>query len=176
MSINEKLGSMGIPGFRSGKKWKIALATLAYICLFFVLLAIIVTAVEEYTSPPRPPRTPDELLIAAIEERGDAAGRAGGGILSAHYYPESKEANVSVELVGMPRSIIKQMFVRNAILIANATFSAGLDVEKLSITSWDKNWGVDGSGDLESNIILKTIVTRETHNKTHNKIDYDKIC
>jgi len=172
MSIIEKLGSMGIPGFRSGKKWKMGLAIIVYICLFFVILGAIVTVVtvvEEYTRPPPPPiakatKTCDELFAASIEERIEAAGRGGrgqGSILSAHYYPESKEANVSVELVAIHRSIIKEMFVRNAVWIADATFLAGLDIEKISITSWDR-------GCLESNVILKAIVTRETH----NKIDY----
>lgn len=30
MGITEKLGKMGIPGFRSGKKWKMAIAIFGY--------------------------------------------------------------------------------------------------------------------------------------------------
>lgn len=36
--ISSKLGKMGIPGFRSGKTWKMALATFVY---FFIILVII---------------------------------------------------------------------------------------------------------------------------------------
>ncbi len=36
--ISGKLGKMGIPGFRSGKTWKMALATFVY---FFIILVII---------------------------------------------------------------------------------------------------------------------------------------
>ncbi len=55
---------------------------------------------------------------------------------------------------------------RKAIAIAKATFSSGLDVEKLSITSLGQNWG---SSDWI--IVLKASVNRETH----NKIDYDNL-
>jgi len=34
MSITEKLGKAGIPGFRSGKKWKMLLASIGYLFIF----------------------------------------------------------------------------------------------------------------------------------------------
>ncbi len=55
MGFIERLGKMGIPGFRSGKKWKMALAILGYFLLFLILLALI------YPSP-----TPREPTRAAI--------------------------------------------------------------------------------------------------------------
>lgn len=43
--ITGKLGKMGVPGFRSGKSWKMILATLVYfivgISLFVIIAAII---------------------------------------------------------------------------------------------------------------------------------------
>ena len=42
MSLNEKLGKMGIPGFRSGKKWKMAVAIFGYFWIFLILLALVI--------------------------------------------------------------------------------------------------------------------------------------
>ncbi len=50
MSIAEKLGKMGIPGFRSGKTWKMIIATIGYIFIFMMLLAII-SPTEENATP-----------------------------------------------------------------------------------------------------------------------------
>lgn len=41
MSITEKLGKMGVPGFRSGKKWKMIVAVIGYFWIFSTLLTII---------------------------------------------------------------------------------------------------------------------------------------
>ncbi len=41
MSITEKLGKAGIPGFRSGKKWKMALAVFGYFWIFVIVLALL---------------------------------------------------------------------------------------------------------------------------------------
>lgn len=38
MSLTEKLGKMGIPGFRSATKWKMILATVAYLFLFIAII------------------------------------------------------------------------------------------------------------------------------------------
>lgn len=50
MSLAEKLGKMGIPGFRSGKTWKKIVATIGYFFIFIMVLAII-TPTEEKTTP-----------------------------------------------------------------------------------------------------------------------------
>ncbi len=50
MSLTERLGKMGIPGFRSGKTWKMIIATIGYIFIFMMLLAII-SPTEEKTTP-----------------------------------------------------------------------------------------------------------------------------
>ncbi len=38
MSLAERLGKMGIPGFRSGKKWKMVIATFGYLFIILMLL------------------------------------------------------------------------------------------------------------------------------------------
>ncbi|VVB88852.1 Uncharacterised protein [uncultured archaeon] len=42
MSLAEKLGKMGVPGFRSGRRWKMAIATAAYLFIGFLILAFFV--------------------------------------------------------------------------------------------------------------------------------------
>ncbi len=39
--ITGKLGNMGVPGFRSGKSWKMGLAFIGYFFIFIILLALI---------------------------------------------------------------------------------------------------------------------------------------
>lgn len=51
IGITKKLGKMGIPGFRSGKKWKIAIAIFGYFWIFIILLAIISGPPEKTPSP-----------------------------------------------------------------------------------------------------------------------------
>lgn len=46
MSITEKLGKAGVPGFRSGKKWKMAVAVPVYLFLTIFLLAFISVAIS----------------------------------------------------------------------------------------------------------------------------------
>lgn len=41
IGITNRLGKIGIPGFRSGKKWKMAVAILGYFWIFVILLAMI---------------------------------------------------------------------------------------------------------------------------------------
>lgn len=38
MSITDKLGKMGIPGFRSGKKWKMVIASIGYFLILMIIL------------------------------------------------------------------------------------------------------------------------------------------
>jgi len=64
MSVIEKLGKMGIPGFRSRKKWKMVVAVIGYFWIFIVLLALITP------SPPsteKPVNMPSQLNDAAVK-------------------------------------------------------------------------------------------------------------
>lgn len=53
ISLTEKLGKMGIPGFRSGKKWKMVVAIFGYFLIFIILLALV-------SGPPPPKPTPQQ--------------------------------------------------------------------------------------------------------------------
>lgn len=69
MSITEKLGNMGIPGFRSGKKWKMAIAIFGYFWIFMFILAIVFggssdvsnTSSKSDTDPEQAPRPTDTV-------------------------------------------------------------------------------------------------------------------
>ena len=49
MSIIEKLGKAGVPGFRSGKKWKIVIASIVY---FFIIMNVLVISLAIVLSSP----------------------------------------------------------------------------------------------------------------------------
>lgn len=51
--ISGKLGKMGIPGFRSGKTWKMAIAIFGYFGIFLILLALISPTPAPKISPPQ---------------------------------------------------------------------------------------------------------------------------
>jgi len=53
MSLIEKLGKMGIPGFRSGKKWKMAIAIFGYFWILLILLSVIFPAPTTTTQNPQ---------------------------------------------------------------------------------------------------------------------------
>ncbi len=53
--ITGKLGKMGIPGFRSGKKWKMAIAIFGYFFIFLILLGLIVPSPSPTTQNPQSP-------------------------------------------------------------------------------------------------------------------------
>lgn len=53
--ITGKLGKMGIPGFRSGEKWKMIIAIIVYLILALFLLALISPPSGPPQSPPGPP-------------------------------------------------------------------------------------------------------------------------
>lgn len=86
VGITKKLGHIGIPGFRSEKKWKMTIATFGYFLIFIILLAMISgppsnqeqskkidiyntpnkkmdNYVPMYTSIPTPESTPTENLL-----------------------------------------------------------------------------------------------------------------
>jgi hypothetical protein len=48
MSITEWLGKYGVLGFRSGRKWKMAIATIGYL---FLILFIIIPFMYGFTHP-----------------------------------------------------------------------------------------------------------------------------
>jgi len=76
MSITEKLGKAGIPGFRSGKKWKMLLASIGYLFIFsFILIVALVPPPETTqtqsptpTHTPAPTTTPTESIIVISDE------------------------------------------------------------------------------------------------------------
>lgn len=41
MSMIEKLGKMGLPGFRSGRKWKMIIASIGYFFMFMLRLELV---------------------------------------------------------------------------------------------------------------------------------------
>ena len=51
MSLTEKLGEMGIPGFRSGNKLKMTIAIFGYFMVFLFLLALISPSPVQQKSP-----------------------------------------------------------------------------------------------------------------------------
>ncbi|VVB85121.1 zinc-ribbon domain protein [uncultured archaeon] len=57
--ITGKLGKMGIPGFRSGKKWKMAIAIFGYFWIFLILLALVFPS-------PKPSPTQQKLAQTQI--------------------------------------------------------------------------------------------------------------
>ena len=77
MSITEKLGKMGIPGFRSGKKWKMAIAIFGYFWIFIILLAIISPSPESTTtqkvSPEKPIQTVKPTDIVTYDKTSQTA-------------------------------------------------------------------------------------------------------
>ena len=52
IGITKRLGKMGIPGFRSGKKWKMAIAIFGYFWIFIILLAMISGSPDKTPSQP----------------------------------------------------------------------------------------------------------------------------
>ncbi len=54
--ITGKLGKMGVLGFRSGKKWKMAIAIFGYFFIFLILLALIVPSPSPTTQNPQSPK------------------------------------------------------------------------------------------------------------------------
>ena len=50
MSITEKLGKAGVPGFRSEKKWKMLLASMGYFWIFSIILLVVLVPTPETTA------------------------------------------------------------------------------------------------------------------------------
>jgi hypothetical protein len=72
MSIIEKLGKAGVPGFRSGKKWKIVIASIVYFFIIMNVLVISLAVVVSISSmgPANIPATstPEATEIKVVEE------------------------------------------------------------------------------------------------------------
>ena len=65
MKITKKLGDMGIPGFRTGKLWKMFLASIGYFFIFMFILGIIGAILSPI--PPEP-ETPSTIPTPTISE------------------------------------------------------------------------------------------------------------
>jgi uncharacterized membrane protein YvbJ len=59
IGFTKKLGKMGIPGFRSGKSWKMIVAIFGYFIIFMILLAILF--------PSQPPITASYQSTATVK-------------------------------------------------------------------------------------------------------------
>lgn len=57
MGIIEKLGKMGVPGFRSGKNWKMAIATIGYLFVIFFIIIPFMFGFFGFTHPAQQPLT-----------------------------------------------------------------------------------------------------------------------
>ena len=69
--ITGKLGKMGIPGFRSGKTWKMGLAFIGYFFVFIILLAIISPSNSDTNAPPSTPQAQNSKTAQTTAKLGD---------------------------------------------------------------------------------------------------------
>lgn len=84
MSLTEWLGKHGVPGFRSKKKWKMAIATPVYLFIALFLILFISVALSGPTQQPTPaPQVNDDKEFIRIIKEADSIISEDHNILSA---------------------------------------------------------------------------------------------
>ena len=78
MSITEKLGKASIPGFRSGKKWKMAIAIFGYLFIALILLVIVSPSPPTPQQSPRVVENPAPIQAIYIKQSSQTTDNIGG--------------------------------------------------------------------------------------------------
>lgn len=96
----EKLGKMGIPGFRSGKKWKIIVAIFGYFWIsVFIMVLILPTPTPPAKSAERAP-TPNSTVATTISAPFNSSSLSPSQYNGKIRYYIGTEISLSMQLVG----------------------------------------------------------------------------